>query len=34
MSTNDEFQIKNKESVILNIFISLLNKLKFLIKLN
>ena len=34
MSTNGEFQIKNKESVILNIFISLLNKLKFLIKLN
>lgn len=34
MSTNEEFQIKNKESVILNIFISLLNKLKFLIKLN
>ena len=34
MSTNEEFQIKNKESVILNIFISLLNKLQFLIKLN
>ena len=34
MLTNEEFQIKNKESVILNIFISLLNKLKFLIKLN
>ena len=29
MLTNEEFQIKNKESVILNIFISLLNKLKF-----
>ena len=34
MSPNEEFQIKNQESVILNIFVSLLNKLKFLIKLN